>query len=43
MNDAKPNGYRADEPKDFYSHIMVEYIWKREAYHGSTATKISTG
>ncbi|KAL8797923.1 MAG: hypothetical protein Q9182_007120 [Xanthomendoza sp. 2 TL-2023] len=26
--------YNADDPKDFYSQMMVEYVWNREADHG---------
>ncbi|KAF7920161.1 uncharacterized protein EAE97_011502 [Botrytis byssoidea] len=29
------NGYRVDDEKQFYSHFMIEYVWNREAYHGS--------
>ena len=32
-------GYQASDPKQFYSHIMVEYIWNRWSDHGSSNTK----
>ena len=28
-------GYDASNPKDFYSHFMIEYVWNIPAYHGS--------
>ncbi|KAL8778972.1 MAG: hypothetical protein Q9213_007157 [Squamulea squamosa] len=29
--------YHANDVNDFYSHLMVEYVWNREADHGSKA------
>ena len=26
--------YHANDAKDFYSHMMVEFVWNREADHG---------
>lgn len=26
--------YHANDVKDFYSHMMIEYVWNREALHG---------
>lgn len=43
LNAQQQDGYHADNCKDFYSHIMVEYIWNQEAYHGSTDAKTYTG
>ncbi|KAL9601208.1 MAG: hypothetical protein Q9219_002708 [cf. Caloplaca sp. 3 TL-2023] len=28
------SAYNANDPKDFFSHMMVEYVWNAEAHHG---------
>jgi hypothetical protein len=36
-------GYKATDPKQFYSHFMLEYIWNKEADHGSKETNFGQG
>jgi len=31
---------KAEEPKDFYGHFLVKYIWNQEAYHASYAANM---
>ena len=35
--------YSADDPKEFYSYFMVEYLWNVEAYHGDNQCKRESG
>lgn len=35
--------YHANNPKDFYSYMMIEYVWNAEADHGSRNCKTSSG
>jgi len=32
---SQSDGYHAENINQFHSHFMVEYIWNKEAYHGS--------
>lgn len=32
---SQSDGYHAENAQHFHSHIMIEYIWNREADHGS--------
>ena len=38
-----PDQYHASDPKDFYSHMMVEYVWNRESYHGQKDSNYPKG
>jgi len=40
---SQADGYHADKIEDFYSKMMVEYVWNQEAYHGSVAAKSPKG
>lgn len=35
LDSRSADGYHASNVKDFYSHMMVEYIWNVESDHGS--------
>lgn len=43
LNGGNSEGYNADDPKDFASHLMVEYVWNREADHGAKACNSPAG
>ncbi len=43
LNTSQADGYHADKIEDFYSKMMVEYVWNQEAYHGSVAAKSPKG
>ncbi|KAL6712891.1 hypothetical protein ACLMJK_009603 [Lecanora helva] len=37
LNDRSSEGFKANDPKDFASHFMVEFVWNRETDHGAKA------
>ena len=39
LNTSQADGYHADKVEDFYSHLLVEFVWNQEAYHGSVAAR----
>ncbi len=43
LNTSQADGYHAGKIEDFYSNIVVEYVWNQEAYHGSVAAKSPKG
>ena len=43
LNGGNSEGYKADDPKDFFSHMMVEYVWNVESDHGAKACNAPAG
>ena len=37
LKSSNPKVYDANDISKFYSHLMIEYIWNEETYHGSPA------
>lgn len=43
LNGGNSEGYKADDPKDFFSHMLVEYVWNVESDHGAKACNSPAG
>lgn len=43
LDSGSSSGYHASDVKEFYSHMMVEYIWNVESDHGSKNANSPTG